>query len=230
MGGSDSKKWEGLTPQKWEGLIQKSGKDWPKWKRRSDSKNGKVCPKKMKMSDSKNDKVWFRKCEELTQKMGRSDSKMRTSDSEKWEGLTWKNGKVWLAKWVGLTWKSGKDSLEKWEGHAPKMEGLRQNREGPYSKTWQVRLKKGGLADTLQPSSMGFTNFFYKEMLTTLISFFSRNTFSLNLLLNPIQDEPCRGCSRMWGGESKKATPSPKYLTNFTLMKLGTIIPYLNKI
>ena len=24
MGGSDSKKWEGLTPQKWEGLIQKS--------------------------------------------------------------------------------------------------------------------------------------------------------------------------------------------------------------
>ena len=110
------------------------------------------------------------------------------------------------------------------------MEGLRQNREGPYSKTWQVRLKKGGLADTLQPSSMGFTNFFYKEMLTTLISFFSRNTFSLNLLLNPIQDEPCRGCSRMWGGESKKATPSPKYLTNFTLMKLVTIIPYLNKI
>ena len=47
MGGFDPKKWEGLTPQKLEGLIQKSGKDWPKWKRRSDSKNAKVCPKKM---------------------------------------------------------------------------------------------------------------------------------------------------------------------------------------
>ena len=73
--------------------------------------------------------------------------------------------------------------------------------------------QKGGLVDTLQSSSMGFTNFFYKEMLTTLISFFSRNTFSLNLLLSPIQDEPCRGCSRMGGGRSKKATLSPKYLT-----------------
>ena len=30
---------------------------------------------------------------------------------------------------------------------------------------------------------IGFTDFFYKEMLTSLISFSSRNTFSLNLLL-----------------------------------------------
>ena len=30
---------------------------------------------------------------------------------------------------------------------------------------------------------MGFTDFFYKEMLTSLVSFSSRNTFSLNLLL-----------------------------------------------
>ena len=30
---------------------------------------------------------------------------------------------------------------------------------------------------------MGFTDFFYKNMFTSLISFSSRNTFSLNLLL-----------------------------------------------
>ena len=30
---------------------------------------------------------------------------------------------------------------------------------------------------------IGFTDFFYKETLTSLISFSSRNTFSLNLLL-----------------------------------------------
>ena len=61
MGGFDPKKWEGLTPQKLEGLIQKSGKDWPKWKRRSDSKNAKVCPKKMDGLTQKNENIWLKK-------------------------------------------------------------------------------------------------------------------------------------------------------------------------
>ena len=38
---------------------------------------------------------------------------------------------------------------------------------------------------------IGFTDFFYKVILTSLISFSSRNTFSLNLSL---KSERCLGC------------------------------------
>ena len=51
---------------------------------------------------------------------------------------------------------------------------------------------------------------------------------SLNLeALNPIQDGPFRGCSRMGGG--KKAS-LPKICHYPTIMKLSTVIPYLKKI
>ena len=45
------------------------------------------------------------------------------------------------------------------------------------------------ISDTLMEISlnlMGFTDFFYKEMLTSLILFYSKYTFSLNLLLKTI--------------------------------------------
>ena len=46
---------------------------------------------------------------------------------------------------------------------------------------------------------------------------------------NPIQDGSSRGCSRMGGG--KKAPPLSKICHTYpTLMKLGTVIPYLKKI
>ena len=48
------------------------------------------------------------------------------------------------------------------------------------------------------------------------------------MILNPIQDEPLRGCSRM--GESKKAPLSKICHISPTFMKLGTVIPYLEKI
>ena len=38
----------------------------------------------------------------------------------------------------------------------------------------------------------GFTGFFYKEMLTSLISFSSRNTFSLDLLFKARRKETTR--------------------------------------
>ena len=60
--------------------------------------------------------------------------------------------------------------------------------------------------------------------------FFFRNIF--RCLFNSIQDEPFRGCSRMGG---LKSHPPPPFLfkichTYPTMMKLGTVIPYLKKI
>ena len=50
------------------------------------------------------------------------------------------------------------------------------------------------------------------------------------LTLNPIQDGPFRDCSQM-GGVGGKKDPLPKFChTHPTLMKLGTLIPYLKKI
>ena len=47
---------------------------------------------------------------------------------------------------------------------------------------------------------------------------------------NPIQDGLFRGCSRMEGG-AFLALPLPKIRhTYLTMMKLGTVIPYLKKI
>ena len=47
---------------------------------------------------------------------------------------------------------------------------------------------------------------------------------------NPIQDGLFWGCSRMRGGGSKKA-PLPKICHTYpTMMKFGTVIPYLKKI
>ena len=46
------------------------------------------------------------------------------------------------------------------------------------------------------------------------------------LLLNPIEDGHFRGCSRMGGGAKR-----PKICHTYsTMMKLGTVIPYLKKI
>ena len=53
--------------------------------------------------------------------------------------------------------------------------------------------------------------------------------FQIYGFLNPIQDGHFRGCSRMTGG-GKKA-PLPKICHIYpTMMKLGTVIPYLKKI
>ena len=47
---------------------------------------------------------------------------------------------------------------------------------------------------------------------------------------NHIQDGLFRGCSRMRGG-AKRPPPLPKIChTYLTMMKLGTVIPYLKKI
>ena len=62
-------------------------------------------------------------------------------------------------------------------------------------------------------------------------------TFTLKLLshtqiysINPIQDGHFWGCSRMGGGGREKA-PLPKICHTYpTVMKLGTVIPYLKKI
>ena len=49
----------------------------------------------------------------------------------------------------------------------------------------------------------------------------------VELVLNPIQDGPFRGCSRMGG----KKVPHPKICHTYpAIMKLGIIIPYLKKI
>ena len=64
------------------------------------------------------------------------------------------------------------------------------------------------------------------------------NTYTFYLMLkvffvlNPIQDGPFQGCLRIGGGEGKKPPPPPLKIchTYPTMMKLGTGIPYLNKI
>ena len=49
--------------------------------------------------------------------------------------------------------------------------------------------------------------------------------------VNPIQDGPFRGCSRMRGKEGAKSTPfSQICFTYAIIMKLGTVISYLKKI
>ena len=51
--------------------------------------------------------------------------------------------------------------------------------------------------------------------------------------INPIQDELFRGCSWMWGAFLLPPPPPPLRKirhTNPTMMKLGTVIPYLRKI
>ena len=47
--------------------------------------------------------------------------------------------------------------------------------------------------------------------------------------LNPVQDGPFRGCSRMGGGQ--KTPPLPKISHTYpTMMKLDTVTPYLKNI
>ena len=55
----------------------------------------------------------------------------------------------------------------------------------------------------------------------------------MNSIFNPIWDGPFRGCSRMMGGEGvgQKSAPYVKiYQAYPTMMKLGTVVPYLKKI
>ena len=59
---------------------------------------------------------------------------MRRTDLEKGEGLTQKNGKIWLGKVGSTDWKSAMDWPKKWEGLTLNMEGLNQNREDPIRK------------------------------------------------------------------------------------------------
>ena len=54
-------------------------------------------------------------------------------------------------------------------------------------------------------------------------------TFGGSTLVNPIEDGPSRRCSQM--GEGAKRPPLPKICHTYpTMMKLGTVISYLNKI
>ena len=56
-------------------------------------------------------------------------------------------------------------------------------------------------------------------------------TYILNSLLKPIQDGHFRGCSRIGEGAGAKRSTLPKICDiNPTVMKLGTVIPYLKKI
>ena len=58
----------------------------------------------------------------------------------------------------------------------------------------------------------------------------------LNIVINTFQDGPFRGCSRNGvegggGGEVAQKCPLPKICHTFsTMMKLGTVKPYLKKI
>ena len=55
-----------------------------------------------------------------------------------------------------------------------------------------------------------------------------KNNFSADVTFNPIQDEHFRGCSWTRGGEK---TPILKICQTYPIiMKLGTVIPYLEKI
>ena len=54
--------------------------------------------------------------------------------------------------------------------------------------------------------------------------------FRFHANVDPILDGHFRGCSRMEGG-SKRQTPLPEICHTYrTIMKLGTVIPYLKKI
>ena len=57
---------------------------------------------------------------------------------------------------------------------------------------------------------------------------FDKNQKLEDASFNPIQDGPFQGCSRMGGA---KRSPIPKICHTYsTMMKLGTLIPYLKKI
>ena len=71
-----------------------------------------------------------------------------------------------------------------------------------------------------------------KGVWSKLIMVFTLNVYgkcSTHLLLSPIQDGHFRDCSRMWRGGKKAALPKICH-TYPTMMKLGTVIPYLKKI
>ena len=63
----------------------------------------------------------------------------------------------------------------------------------------------------------------------SLSNVFCYTWLGFEVYFNPIQDGHFRGCSRMGGGGGKPLLPKicHKYPT---MMKLGTVIPYLKKI
>ena len=62
------------------------------------------------------------------------------------------------------------------------------------------------------------------------ILWFLMSIFKWNIDINPVQDGPFRCCSQMGVGVGQKA-PLPKICHTYpTMMKLGTVIPYLRKI
>ena len=72
-------------------------------------------------------------------------------------------------------------------------------------------------------TSLHFYLFFLKNV---FLSFWAFCIFCL-FCVNPIQNGPFRGCSRMMRGQKG---PLPKiFYTYPTMMKLGTVIPYLKK-
>ena len=64
---------------------------------------------------------------------------------------------------------------------------------------------------------------FLERVISLFESFKSGRTF------NPIQDGHFRGCSRMAGGRQKGLLPKITHIYP-TMMKLGTVIPYLKEI
>ena len=88
------------------------------------------------------------------------------------------------------------------------------------------------MVKTVPLNNSGEKNKFLKN-----VSFVLKKSMSLTFLmmqeecLNPIQDGSFWGCSRIWGARRGWKNPLPKICrTHFTMMKLGTLMPYLMKI
>ena len=89
----------------------------------------------------------------------------------------------------------------------------------PVQHTFIAKITKLFLSFSKSDFSKIFQNFVEKTLLCYVLRIY---------WISPIQDEHFRGCSRMWGGGCKKAPPVPKTCRTYpTMMKLGTVIPYL---
>ena len=90
-------------------------------------------------------------------------------------------------------------------------------------------IKKETLAQTFSCEfyEISKNTFFTEHLRWLLLELFFRR-YPLRICLNPIQGGLFRGCSRMGGGE--KASLPEICHTYPTMVKLGTVIPYLKKI
>ena len=157
MGRSESKnEKDWLDLERWEGLTRKNEKTW-------------LDLEKWEALTRKNEKIWVEKWEGLTSKVGRTDQKMRRSDSknekgwlrkvrrtdpEKWEGLSRKMRRTNFKKWEGLTGKVRRTESKYGRSHSKY--GRSESKQGrPDSKTGRSDSNNEGLADTSQPSYIG---------------------------------------------------------------------------